>query len=131
MSADDFTTTIADEPREEQSAPSATPGAPLVSAPANAVEESPVHEPEVETDTDSVPAQVTGPSAEPVTSVPVHETRVSVDKVITDPSDPLAVQVPPEGRGNALTPIGGAWGVETPETPEEALARKASESDDE
>lgn len=128
MSADDFTYT--DEPREEAPATEATAAgaAPL---PSHAVEESPVHEPEVSVDDEAVDAQVKGPDQEPSTTTTVHETRVSVDKVITDPSDPLAVQVPPEGRGNALTPIAEAWGVETPETPEQALARKADESDDE
>lgn len=38
-------------------------------------------------------------------SVRVHETVVRTDRVITDPSDPLAVQVPDAGRGDLSLPI--------------------------
>jgi len=54
-------------------------------------------------------AQVQGTPAAPQSVVPVHETHVKADRVITDTSDPLAVQVPPQGRGDALTPIGAAY----------------------
>ena len=64
-------------------------------------------EPEVEVNSDSVPAQVMGEPAPAVTTVPVHETYVTTDTVITDTSDPLAVQIPDAGRGDASLPIHG------------------------
>jgi hypothetical protein len=47
----------------------------------------------------------------------VHETAVRTDIVITDPSDPRAVQIPDAGRGDATTPIARAYanGAETVE----------------
>jgi hypothetical protein len=63
----------------------------------------------VQVSTGSVEAQVQGPAAAPQSVVPVHETHVKADRVITDTSDPLAVQVPPHGQGDALTPIGAAY----------------------
>jgi hypothetical protein len=48
----------------------------------------------VETVREEVDAQV-APAREPDTSkVQIHEVKVSTDVVITDPNDPLAVQVP-------------------------------------
>lgn len=65
-------------------------------------------------------AQVQGPKATPQGQVPVHETHVQADRVITDTSDPLAVQVPPHGQGDALTPIGAAY--LDPRSPEDVFA---------
>ncbi len=39
--------------------------------------------------------------------VPIHETSITVDTVITDPSSPLAVQIPDAGRGTMMLPITG------------------------
>ncbi len=39
--------------------------------------------------------------------VPVHEVYVTTDTVITDPSSPLAVQIPDAGRGTMDLPISG------------------------
>ncbi len=64
-------------------------------------------EPEVAVNTQSVPAQIMGQPAPAVTTVPVHETFVAIDRVITDTSDPLAVQIPDAGRGDASLPIHG------------------------
>lgn len=103
------------------------PGEPPVAQPAASKDaEAPESPVEANVNTDAVPAQVTGPAAEPVREVAVHETRVVTDKVITDPSDPLAVQVPPEGKGNALTPIGRTF-EEGSKTPEEVFAESADE----
>lgn len=64
----------------------------------------------------TVTAQVQGPAAVPQSTVPVHETHVKADTVITDTSSPLAVQVPIEAQGDALTPIGRAYAdARTPE----------------
>lgn len=54
---------------------------------------------------DDVPAQVTGPANKVVDTVKVHEVFVTVDEVITDPSSPLAVQIPDAGRGFLDLPI--------------------------
>jgi hypothetical protein len=130
--ADEPTTTTVEEPTlAPDTATDLAPGETPVAQPAASKDaeapESPVN---AEVNTEAVPAQVTGPPSEAVTEVPVHETHVVTDRVITDPSDPLAVQVPPEGRGNSLTPIGRTF-VDGSETPEESLARKAKEAEDE
>jgi hypothetical protein len=62
-----------------------------------------VVEPEV--NTEAVPAQVAQPRESDPAQVPVHETYVATDEVITDPSDPRAVQVPDAGRGSLDLPI--------------------------
>jgi hypothetical protein len=67
----------------------------------------------------SAPAQVQGPVPASQGTVEVHETHVRADRVITDTSDPLAVQVPPAGVGDALTPIGRAY--QDPRTPEDVF----------
>lgn len=104
--------------------------APVAVPEASKTAETPPNPVEVTTDTDPVPAQVTGPAPEPVREVVVHETRVRADRVITDASDPLAVQVPEAGRGNALTPIAQTY-ADNPEAPEESIARKEREASDE
>lgn len=53
----------------------------------------------------TVPAQVAPPRESDASEVPVHETSVQLDEVITDPSDPRAVQVPDAGRGSLDLPI--------------------------
>lgn len=60
---------------------------------------------EVHVDTDPVKAQVAAPETKPVDEVYVHETVVIMDEVITDPSSPLAVQIPDAGRGTLDLPI--------------------------
>lgn len=80
-----------------------------------------------EVNTEAVPAQVAQPREADADQVPVHETSVKLDEVITDPSDPRAVQVPDEGRGDAGVPI-HALGQPTPE---EVFASEADEPKDE
>lgn len=95
---------------------------PRVAAPENALigdDNQPApREPDVTVDTDSVPAQVTGPAAVPVDEVYVHETSVKLDQVITDPSSPEAVQIPDAGFGSLVLPI---HGLDAP-TPEQFFA---------
>lgn len=62
-----------------------------------------VVEPEVRVE--QVDAQVMQPREGDSDKVNVHEVSVVTDRVITDPSSPLAVQVPAEGRGDASLPI--------------------------
>lgn len=93
------------------------PQPPATSAPAETavpVAETPV---QVAVNTEPVVAQVAGEPAPPVEQIPVHEVHVVADKVITDTKDPLAVQVPAGGIGDALTPIGAAF--ENAKTPED------------
>lgn len=51
------------------------------------------------------PAQVAPARAPEVSNVVRHETHVQLDEVITDPSDPRAVQIPDAGRGDLSLPI--------------------------
>lgn len=85
-----------------------------------------VHEVEVDVNKDSVPAQTTGKPAVEVDQVYVHETSVMLDRVITDPHSPEAVQIPDAGRGTLDLPIHAL----DAETPEAFFAREASKSDD-
>lgn len=62
-----------------------------------------------EVNSESVPRQVSQPREPDPATVPVSEVSVQTDEVITDTSDPRAVQVPPEGRGDAVTPIARAY----------------------
>lgn len=62
-----------------------------------------VVEPEVRIE--QVDAQVMQPREGDSDKVNVHEVSVVTDRVITDPSSPLAVQIPAEGRGDASLPI--------------------------
>lgn len=107
-----------------------TVGLPGIAAPANATigdENIPAPEPfEFQVNDTPVKAQVTGPPAEAVSEVYVHESFVQTDKVITDPSDPLAVQIPDAGRGSLDLPIHQL----TRERPEDFFAREASKSSD-
>ena len=64
-----------------------------------------VRDPEVQQINESVPAQVMQDKVKVVDQVKVTETRVALDEVITDPSSPLAVQVPDAGRGFLDLPI--------------------------
>lgn len=52
----------------------------------------------------TVPAQTTGAPAKVVKQQPVHEVYVELDRVITDPNSPEAVQIPDAGRGDASLP---------------------------
>src|SRR6188508_2948180 len=64
-----------------------------------------VREPTIEVNEEEVPAQVMGQPAQAVETVQVHETYVVTDTVITDTNDPLAVQIPDAGRGDASLPM--------------------------
>lgn len=81
-------------------------------------------EPQIQSETDAVPAQVTGAPAKEVDEVKVHEVFVTTDEVITDTSDPRAVQIPDAGRGFLDLPIHALGNG----TPEQQLARLADES---
>jgi len=71
-------------------------------------------EPSVDVVKEQVDAQVSQPREGAADKVNVHEVVVHTDTVITDPSDPLAVQVPDAGRGALDLPIHALDG-ETPE----------------
>lgn len=64
-----------------------------------------VREPDVQVNEEQVAAQVVQPREGDSDKVNVHETSITTDTVITDPSDPLAVQVPDAGRGSLDLPI--------------------------
>ena len=81
-----------------------------------------VHKVEPNVNTEPVDAQVTPDPDPPASKVNVHETFVEMDRVITDPSDPLAVQVPDAGRGSLDLPIHTLAGP----TPEEFFASEAA-----
>jgi hypothetical protein len=66
-----------------------------------------VHKVEPDVVEESVDAQVVAQPEAPSSTVNVHETSVQLDTVITDPSSPLAVQVPDAGRGSLDLPIHG------------------------
>lgn len=109
-----------------------TPEAPEVIAQKNKLvgdEEvnSKVQKVEPSVNTDSVDAQVAPEREKPSSQVPVHETSIALDKVITDPNSPEAVQVPDAGRGDASLPAHALSGP----TVEEVFADEASEEDDE
>lgn len=63
-----------------------------------------VREVEVENVQEDVQAQLPAEPSKPAETVPVNEFYVSVDEVITDPSSPLAVQIPDAGRGTLDLP---------------------------
>ncbi len=83
-----------------------------------------VHEVKPEVNTEAVAAQVAQPREADNDKVPVHETAIALDRVITDPSDPLAVQVPDAGRGSLDLPI---HGLAAP-TVEQVFADSASDA---
>lgn len=84
-------------------------------------------EPDFTVDKDSVPAQVMGKPEDVPSEVKVHEVHVTTDTVITDTSDPLAVQIPDAGRGTLDLPI---HELARP-TVEQFFAEHASKADDE
>ncbi len=92
-----------------------------------------VYKPEVETVREEVDAQVVQPRDPDADKVQVHEVAVTLDRVITDPSAPDAVQVPDAGR-SPLDEDGLPIHALDAKTPEEELAssgRKApAKSDD-
>lgn len=85
-----------------------TPATPAVTAQKNMVIDDDGAEPmvvEPHVVKEEVAAQVMQPREGDHDKVNVHEVYVVTDRVITDPSSPLAVQVPAEGRGNSALPI--------------------------
>lgn len=74
---------------------------------------------------EEVDAQVVQPREGDSDKVNVHEVHVTTDEVITDPSSPLAVQVPHAGRGDATLPIHALGG----KRPEDVFASEASKQD--
>lgn len=86
-----------------------------------------VHSVKVHVNEDDVDAQVTQAPDPAPAKVKVYETAVELDEVITDTSDPRAVQIPDAGRGFLDLPIHALAG----QTPEEAFASsKGSKSSD-
>lgn len=93
----------------------------------SAPDASEVREPQATVVQGDVPAQVSPPREPDNDVVPVHEVSVTLDEVITDPNDPLAVQVPkPDAAAGAL-PI---HSLANP-VPEAVFAKEASEADSE
>jgi hypothetical protein len=62
-------------------------------------------EPQADVNDEPVAAQVAQPREKESAKVAVHEVVVTTDEVITDPSSPLAVQVPDAGSGSLDLPI--------------------------
>jgi hypothetical protein len=97
------------------------------------------HSVEPEVNVEQVDAQVPGKADPPADKVNVHEVFVATDEVITDTSDPRAVQVPDAGRGSLDLPIHalGLGHVEDrfaeeasePEVPEEPLPGDTTDTD--
>lgn len=85
-----------------------------------------VHEVKVEVNDDAVNAQVAPAREKDAAKVSASETSVQLDRVITDPSAPEAVQVPDAGRGDSSLPI---QRLSEP-TPEDVFASEASEVED-
>lgn len=82
-------------------------------------------EPTVEVKREQVDAQVVQPREGDADKVNVHETTIALDEVITDPSSPLAVQVPDAGRGSLDLPTHALSGP----TVEQAFADEAPEAE--
>lgn len=61
--------------------------------------------PEVQVNESTEAAQVVQPREGDADTVNVHEVYLALDEVITDPSSPLAVQIPDAGRGSLDLPI--------------------------
>lgn len=80
-----------------------------------------VREVPVEVVNEEVDAQVAPAREAEAKKVVAHETSVEVDKVITDPSSPEAVQVPDAGRGFLDLPVHALDG----DTPEAVFDREA------
>lgn len=76
-----------------------------------------------EVNSTSVAAQVAPEREASPAEQPVHETYVQLDEVITDPSDPRAVQVPDAGRGFLNLPIHSL----ADGSPEQVFAAQAAE----
>lgn len=97
---------------EQEAAPVAEAPATLlnpIAAPENATigdeNIAPAGDVQIYTVNEDVAAQVTGPPAVVVETSKVTETVVRMDEVITDPSSPLAVQIPDAGRGSLDLPF--------------------------
>jgi hypothetical protein len=77
---------------------------------------------------ETVPAQVTQPRESDPAEVHVHEVTVATDEVITDTSDPRAVQVPDAGR-SPLQTSGLPIAQLDNERVEDFFSREASKAD--
>jgi hypothetical protein len=84
---------------------------------------APAREPDFSVNSEKVDAQVAPARERESKTVDAHEVVVKLDEVITDPSSPLAVQVPDAGRGSLDLPIHALAG----ERAEDVFAREASE----
>jgi hypothetical protein len=118
---------MADEKNNEQ-----VPALPPVAAPENAAigdENIPAADgfQNIEVNDEAAVVPRTGPDYKVHGEVPVFEVHVQTDRVITDPNDPLAVQVPDAGRGDARLPIHAHVNARTVE---EIFSEQASESAD-
>jgi hypothetical protein len=74
---------------------------------------------------DSVDAQVAAEREPEHDKVSVQETFVAMDRVITDPSSPEAVQIPDAGRGSLDLPIHALKGKTAEQQFEDAAADEA------
>lgn len=83
-------------------------------------------EPSFDVNKEQVAAQVVQPREGDVDKVNVHEVSVQMDEIITDPSSPLAVQVPDAGRGDMSLPIHRLAG----KTVEQQFAASAQTADE-
>jgi hypothetical protein len=79
--------------------------------------------PEAHVVQEDVPAQTTGDSGSPVEVSKVHETTIILDKVVTDPHSPEAVQIPDAGRGTLDLPLHALAG----KSPEQVFADSAKD----
>lgn len=103
--------------------PIEVPTAPIVSQKAKTVgdENLTPREPTFQVVSEKVSAQVASKPEADRPKVDVHETHVQLDEIITDPSSPLAVQIPDAGRGDSSLPIHLLSGP----TPEQVFAAAA------
>jgi hypothetical protein len=85
-----------------------------------------VREVSVDVNKDTVAAQVAPEREAPSDKVYQHEVAVALDEVITDPSSPLAVQIPDAGRGFLDLPIHRL----DAKRPEDVFAAEASQADE-
>lgn len=100
----------------------ATDGSPVTELPITTVDPQPAPSEQGITVVDGpLPAQVTGPPQQAASTVAVQEAVYKSDRVITDTSDPLAVQPLPRSA-NDLPTLG------SPEPPEAVFARSESQS---
>lgn len=138
-------------PPVEETTPPAAPEAPVTDSGTPPVDDSPVQPEVVSQDgalvgdeaiadatenpvqvavvNETTAAQVSPPRQAAAATVPVNETHVATDRVITDPSSPEASIVPDAGRSPLLTQGLPISRLNAP-TVEDVFAKEASEADE-